>query len=292
MIDDRPPLPQLEHRPFLTDSGLETTLIFIDGIDLPEFAAFPLLETSDGRRRLRALLRTPREHRARGGLRLHRRGADLAGESPTGPSSLGYDRDELDALNKHAITLLADLRDRDGRGAEDYVISGCIGPRGDGYDPSSQLCAKDAERYHAQQIESFADTQADLVSAMTLTHVDEAIGVTWAAQAIGIPAVISFTLETDGRLPVGHGARRRDRRGRRGDRRGPGLLHDQLRPPDALRPRARARAGRGSRGCAGSAPTHRASSHAELDDATELDDGDPVELGGAVRVAGREVSRS
>jgi homocysteine S-methyltransferase len=53
MIDDRPPLPQLQHRPFLTDSGLETTLIFIDGVELPEFAAFVLLESSDGRRRLR-----------------------------------------------------------------------------------------------------------------------------------------------------------------------------------------------------------------------------------------------
>lgn len=57
MIGDRPSLPQLEHRPFLTDSGLKTTLIFIDGIDLPAFAAFPLLQTSDGRRRLRHYFR-------------------------------------------------------------------------------------------------------------------------------------------------------------------------------------------------------------------------------------------
>jgi homocysteine S-methyltransferase len=53
MTDDRPHLPQLEHTPFLTDGGLETTLIFNEGVNLPVFAAFVLLETADGRRRLR-----------------------------------------------------------------------------------------------------------------------------------------------------------------------------------------------------------------------------------------------
>src|SRR5689334_5156941 len=181
MIDDRPPLPQLEHRPFLTDSGLETTLIFVDGIDLPEFAAFPLLETSDGRRRLR-------HYFERHAWIAREASCGFIAEAPTWRAnahwgrSLGYDARDLAAINKQAITLLADLRDRDGRGDGDYVISGCIGPRGDGYDPSCRMSPQDAERYHAQQIESFADTQADLVSALTLTHVEEAIGVTRAAQ--------------------------------------------------------------------------------------------------------------
>ena len=202
MIDDRPPLPQLDHRPFLTDSGLETTLIFIDGIDLPEFAAFPLLETSDGRCRLR-------HYFERHASISREASCGFIAEAPTWRANrrwgrrLGYDPRELDALNQQAITLLADLRDRDGRGESDYVISGCIGPRGDGYEPSEVLPPDDAERYHAQQIESFADTQADLVSALTLTHVEEAIGITRAAQAVAIPVVISFTLEIDGRLPSG-----------------------------------------------------------------------------------------
>ena len=240
MIDDRPPLPQLEHRPFLTDSGLETTLIFIDGIDLPEFAAFPLLETSDGRRRLR-------HYFERHASIAREAGCGFIAEAPTWRANphwggaLGYDREELDSINKHAITLLADLRDRDGRGDEEYVISGCIGPRGDGYDPSSQVSAEDAERYHAQQIESFADTHADLVSAMTLTHVEEAIGVTWAAQAIGIPAVISFTLETDGRLPSGTTLGDAIEEVDEATDCGPRVLHGQLRPPHALRARPRRR---------------------------------------------------
>ena len=46
-------LPQLGDRLFLADSGMETTLIFHDGIDLPYFASFVLLEDPLGRARLR-----------------------------------------------------------------------------------------------------------------------------------------------------------------------------------------------------------------------------------------------
>jgi S-methylmethionine-dependent homocysteine/selenocysteine methylase len=277
MIDDRPTLPQLEHRPFLTDSGLETTLIFVDGIDLPEFAAFVLLETSDGRRRLRHYFERHANIAREAGI-------GFIAEAPTWRANrnwarkLGYDNRELDAVNKDAITMLADLRDRDGRGATDYVISGCIGPRGDAYDPVSMVSPDDAERYHAPQIASFAHTQADLVSALTLTHAEEAIGVTRAAQAAGMPVVISFTLETDGRLPSGT------------------TLGDAILEVDAATDSGPAYY---MVNCAH--PTHfehvlgaggswlgrlrgiRANasrkSHAELDVATELDAGDPVVLG-------------
>jgi homocysteine S-methyltransferase len=47
-------LPQLSGQPMLTDSGLETTLIFLDGLDLPCFASFALLNSADGKARLRA----------------------------------------------------------------------------------------------------------------------------------------------------------------------------------------------------------------------------------------------
>jgi S-methylmethionine-dependent homocysteine/selenocysteine methylase len=277
MLDDQPLLPQLDYRPFLTDSGLETTLIFIDGIELPEFAAFILLETSDGRRRLR-------HYFERHAAIAHESSSGFIAESPTWRANtdwaekLGYSRRELDTANKQAITMLADLRDRDGRGETEYVISGCIGPRGDGYEPSQQLTEDDAERYHARQIASFAEAPADLVSAMTITYVEEAIGITRAAQDADIPVVISFTLETDGRLPSGTD------------------LGDAIDEVDAA-------TGRGPAyymvNCAH--PTHfehvleaggswlgrlrgiRANasrrSHAELDTALQLDDGDPVELG-------------
>ena len=34
---------------YLTDGGLETTVVFLEGIDLPDFAAFPLLDSEDGK---------------------------------------------------------------------------------------------------------------------------------------------------------------------------------------------------------------------------------------------------
>ena len=61
----------------------------------------------------------------------------------------------------------------------------------------------EAEDYHAPQIAAFAATNADMVSAYTLTNIDEAIGVARAAKAACMPCTISFTVETDGRLVTG-----------------------------------------------------------------------------------------
>jgi S-methylmethionine-dependent homocysteine/selenocysteine methylase len=238
MTVDRATLPQLEHRPFLTDSGLETTLIFNEGIALPSFAAFVLLETPDGRRRLRRYFELHAEiaRNARCGF---------IAEAPTWRAnhdwarSLGYDSHALDAINKDAISLLAALRDNHGRGRDQYVISGCIGPRHDGYDASREISAEEAERYHAAQIAAFARTAADLVSALTITNTAEAIGITRAAHAAGMPVVISFTLGTGGDLPSGEGLGEAILRVDAQTDRGPAYNHDQLRAPDALRTRPR-----------------------------------------------------
>ena len=90
--------------------------------------------------------------------------------------------------------------------------------------------ADDAQDYHAWQIGVLKDAGADLVSAFTMTNISEAVGIACAAKAAGIPCVISFTLETDGRLPTGE-TLGRDRDGRSRDESGAGLLHDQLRAP-------------------------------------------------------------
>ncbi len=195
-------LPQLQDRMFITDSGLETTLIYRHHLDLPEFAAFVLLETNAGRQRLRAYFE---RHAAI--ARTH--GAGFIAESPTWRANpdwgrtLGYDADRLAAINRAAVMQLADLRVRAGRSADTYLISGCIRPRYDGYDANVRMTAPEAERYHDAQIQTFADTPVDLVSALTITYVDEAVGIARAAIRTGLPVVISFTVETDGRLPSG-----------------------------------------------------------------------------------------
>ncbi|HET6867752.1 MAG TPA: homocysteine S-methyltransferase family protein [Solirubrobacteraceae bacterium] len=276
MIADRATLPQLEHRPFLTDSGLETTLIFNQGVDLPSFAAFVLLETADGRRRLRHYFERHAEI-------AREAGCGFIAEAPTWRANLdwarglGYNRRSLNAINQSAITLLADLRDRDGRDRDEYLISGCIGPRGDGYDPSREISAEAAEQYHAEQIATFALTQADLVSALTITNTAEAIGITRAARNAAMPVVISFTLETDGRLPSGE---------RLGEAilcvdgltdHGPAYYMINCAHPTHLE-RALEEGGPWLRRLRGFRANASCKSHAELDAATELDDGDPHEL--------------
>jgi S-methylmethionine-dependent homocysteine/selenocysteine methylase len=116
---------------------------------------------------------------------------------------LGYDEAQLDAVNRRAIALMEELRADAGAADREIVISGCVGPHDDGYDPSVMLTADAARAYHATQVGTFADTAADLVAAITMTYAEEAIGVTRAAADAGLPAVISFTVETDGRLPSG-----------------------------------------------------------------------------------------
>jgi homocysteine S-methyltransferase len=198
----RTSLPQLEGHLFLTDGGIETSLIFHQGLDLPEFAAFVLLDSDAGldqlRRYYEPYLELARE-----------RDVGFVLESPTWRASPGWaarlevSAEKLDALNRRAIALMDELRAS--AGDAPVVISGCVGPQGDGYRPAELLSPDAARDYHSTQIGTFADTAADMVTAVTMTYADEAIGVTQAARDLGLPVVISFTVETDGRLPNGQG---------------------------------------------------------------------------------------
>jgi S-methylmethionine-dependent homocysteine/selenocysteine methylase len=269
-------LPQLDDRLFITDSGLETTLIYRHHLDLPAFAAFVLLETNAGRQRLRAYFDG---HAAI--ARAH--GAGFIAESPTWRANpdwgrtLGYDADRLVMINRTAIMQLAELRARSGQDADTYVISGCIGPRHDAYDRSTRMGATAAERYHEQQIQAFADTPADLVSALTIGYVDEAVGIARAAARAGLPVVISFIVETDGRLPSGTTVEDAVLQVDAATDHGPAYYMLNCAHPTHFSDMLEA--GRGwplrIRGIRANASRR---SHAELDAATELDDGDPVQL--------------
>jgi len=198
-------LPQLGDRIFLSDGGMETTLIFHEGQDLPHFASFVLTGTPEGRQRLadyyQRYLAIARRHGT--GFIL-----DTATwrANPDWGARLGYDQEALAAANREAVDLIAALRPDFETAATPCVLSGAIGPRGDGY-KAGVMEADEAEDYHGEQIGVFAGTEADMVSAYTLTQADEAIGIVRAAKAHGIPCAISFTLETDGRLVTGRSLR-------------------------------------------------------------------------------------
>lgn len=198
-INASAPLPQLD-RPFLTDAGLETDILFNRGIDLPHFASVILLKTEDGQRAL--------DDYFRGFLELAKRmGSGIILESATWRASpdwaepLGLSETELDALNRAAVHMLVRLRETYQAMVPQIIVSGCIGPRGDGYDPGRIMGVEQAEAYHSHQARVLASAGADVLTGITMTNVPEAIGLAQAARALHVPVAISFTVETDGRLP-------------------------------------------------------------------------------------------
>jgi len=195
-------LPPLDGELFLTDGGIETYLIFQRGLDLPEFAAFDLIKDDAGRAELSDYYRSYLDL-------ADRYGAGFIIETPTWRANpgwgaaVGYDEPGLARVNEAAVELVEPLRNAADSDGAPVLISGCLGPLDDGYAPGETLSAEEAQAGHSTQIETFAGTSADVVTAMTLTYVEEALGVARAAAGAGMPSVISFTVETDGRLPSG-----------------------------------------------------------------------------------------
>jgi S-methylmethionine-dependent homocysteine/selenocysteine methylase len=202
MVKQRLALPQLSNRLFLTDGGIETTLIFHEGLELPDFAAFHLLGSLEGQTALDRYFRTYAAIAQRFDTGLILESATWRASSDWG-ARLGYSREQLADANRQAIAMLARIRDDYQSVETPVVISGCIGPRGDGYVPGQQMSADEAAAYHIEQIDIFAGTAADMVTAITMNYTAEATGIVHAAESAGMPVAISFTVETDGRLPTG-----------------------------------------------------------------------------------------
>jgi len=271
-------LPQSSDRLFLTDGGLETTLIFHEGLELPEFAAIELHRRPGGEDTLRAYF-------ARYTEIARRHGAGFVFESASWRASgdwgtrLGFSREELERANRRSIDFLAELREAfESAGDAPGVISACIGPRGDGYVASHRMSVAEAEQYHGFQVGIFETTEADLVSAVTMNYVEEAIGIALAARAAHMPVVISFTVETDGKLPTGQSLQQAIEQVDAATDRHPAYYMINCAHPTHFDPALAAPAPwlariRGLRANASRL------SHAELNESTTLDSGDPAELG-------------
>lgn len=202
MENNKKTLPNETDEIFLTDGGLETTLVFLEGFDLPYFAAFDLLKNKEGYNALKnyytRYLKIAKKYQT-----------NFILETPTWRTNpdwiekIGHHRNELAALNEKAVTLLADLKTEFENDINSILISGCIGPRGDGYVPENCMRIEEARQYHTAQIEAFSHTSIDFVSAITMNYIEEVIGIVKAAESFNLPVVISFTVETNGKLPTG-----------------------------------------------------------------------------------------
>jgi S-methylmethionine-dependent homocysteine/selenocysteine methylase len=270
-------LPQLSDKTFLTDGGLETTLVFHHGFDLPEFAAFDLFKQNKGYEILRNYFTDYATI-----AKTHQTGFIL--ESPTWRASrdwgkkIGYSPKDLKEINCLSIAMLGDIRTQWEDETSPMVISGNIGPRGDGYSVTEKMTAREAHQYHSEQINTFSNTEADLVSAFTINYAEEAVGITRAAQDAGLPVVISFTVETDGRLPSGQPLGEAITAVDRATANGPAYYMINCAHPTHFRNTLAGDATWLERIHAIRANASN-KSHAELDEATELDAGNPEELG-------------
>ena len=273
----RDQLPQLDGGLFLTDGGLETTLIFHEGWELPCFAAFVLLDSDRGRKALGDYFDryVPMAIAASAGFVLE---SPTWRANPDWGAKVGYGRQALANNNRAAIEFLLDLRDRYETQSSPMVVSGAIGPRGDGYVASEMMTADEAAHYHAFQIAALRDAGADLVSAFTMTNANEAQGVALAAKDANMPCAISFTVETDGRLPSGETLAYAIGKVDAATGNGPAYYMINCAHPTHFEHVLDA-GGAWMKRIRGIRANSSRRSHAELDNAPELDIGDPHELG-------------
>ncbi|HEX7278936.1 MAG TPA: homocysteine S-methyltransferase family protein [Solirubrobacterales bacterium] len=265
-------------RLYLGDGGLETTMIFEHGLELPLFASFTLLDRPEGVEALRGYYR--------GYLEIaQRNGAGFTFDTPTWRASsdwgeqLGYSSSALAEVNRRAVALAEEIMGAEETATTPISLCGTLGPRGDAYAPEELMSAGEAERYHAAQVAVFAAAGVDMVAAYTLAYAEEGIGIARAAAAAGVPAVISFTLETDGRLPSGEKLEEAIERVDAEAEGSPAYFMINCAHPSHFSSVLEA-PGEWKRRIGGIRANASRRSHQELDEATELDPGSPPELAG------------
>lgn len=279
MANNRTTLPHASTHLFLIDGGIETTLIFKEGFNIPHFAAFDLLKDEKGYNIIRDYYKKY--------LNIAKNfNTNFILESPTWRANpdwikkIGYSKSAISKINTKAIQLLIDLKNEFAKDLDLIVISGCIGPRGDGYKPKDKMSIEEAQEYHSKQIGAFKHTPLNMISAKTMVYVEEAIGIVRAAGAVNLPVVISFTVEKNGKLPTGMSLREAIKQVDKSVKEPPlyfmincahptHFINELLNGKNESWPK-RIKGLRANASC---------KSHAELNNATELDRGNPQELG-------------
>ncbi len=270
-------LPHQGQKLFITDGGLETSFVFLKEIDLPMFAAFHLLNSQPGIEALKDYYQPYikiAQHNHFG----------LVLDTPTWRASagwgqqLGYSASDIREYNKLSVSIVRDIRNQHASSNSPMLVNGVVGPQGDGYNPSQMLSSGMARKYHYHQIEAFSSFSVDMITAVTMTYTDEAIGITRAAQSQGIPVAISFTVETDGKLPNGMSLKEAISIVDVATEAGPIYYMINCAHPSHFEHILEKDSDWMDR-IVGIRANASCKSHAELDEATELDDGNPVEFG-------------
>lgn len=271
-------LPQMSGRPFITDGGMETFLIFQQGVELPAFSSIDLARRRDGQEIVESYSRRYIEIARKAGVGLildtitWRASPDWA--VPVGLGST----EALGKANVRGVEMLQSIQQRYGTEQSPIVISGCIGPRGDGYNPGKTMSVEDAKSYHAWQVGLLHAAGADMISALTMNYVEEAMGIAMAAREAGAPVVLSFTVETDGRLPTGQDLNEAIMEIDRATDGYPAYYMINCAHPTHFDQMLES-GGPGISRIKGLRANASRCSHAELDNSTELDEGNPPELG-------------
>jgi S-methylmethionine-dependent homocysteine/selenocysteine methylase len=270
-------LPQLSGERFVTDGGIETDLIHHHGLQLPHFAAFPLVEDAEGQALLERYYGDYASIARRAGVGLFLE-APTWRANPDWGRRVGYTSEELVRANLAAVALLHRLREQHQGSLSRVLVGGVVGPRESGWSAGPRIDADEAAAYHGPQVRAFAEAGVDLVSAHTLSEVGEAVGVVRSAREVGLPVAIAFTVEVDGLLATGATLAATV------------ALVDAVAPPDyflvnCAHPdhieRAVSIPGRWRERVVGLLSNASTQSHAQLEEATVLDEGDPHLLAAA-----------
>ena len=195
-------LPQMDGGVYLTDCGIETYIMYKKGFALPNFSLFHLLNDEDAAREIQAYLQRLLAVAERNDVGMILCGPLYRASRDWG-ELLGYTPERLADVNHRCIEMFEALARDSELARRRIVFSGVVGPRGDAYKLNRTITAQEAEDYHSEQIVTLERAGADMITGLTLNNTDEAIGITRAAEAAGLPAVISFTLNGEGRLQSG-----------------------------------------------------------------------------------------
>lgn len=276
-MDSPRPLPQLAGKLMSTAGGFETWMQYVDGFTLRHFCGFELLNDPRGVACLRDYHRRVIEAAIENGFGMINEGLHYRASRDWGERT-GFSREALEEINLRGIEFYRDFAREYASADTPMLVGGAIGPQGDAYETGHIPDATEAEEYHAEQILTFRKAGADLVTAMTFSNVEEAIGLVRAAISAEMPVVVSFFVARGGRLRAGETLEEAIRRVDAATGNGPQYYMINCTHPTEFE--AGLSPGDWSARLGGFMPNAVAMETLDLCKLGHLEDGDPEELGG------------